>query len=172
MPLLLLTFIEIALLRKGPEDIPRSTLFLVVAAAFWLFVTLLNWMFIDDFTGFDIGVSIASVLLSLIAYGLFIAARGKQPRLVQSFTAILGATTCVSLVLLLLIIAFPLDTAPSAVTLALILLWFWTVQVEGHIISRTTDINLMSGVAIAAFVFVVQILFTDFMNVLQQTPSA
>ena len=167
-----MTFIEIALLRKGPEDIPRSTLFLVFAAGFWFLVTLLNWLFIDGFTVFKVGVSILSLLFSLFAYGLFIAARGRQSRMAQSFTAILGATTCVSLVIVLLAIAFPLDTSPTAVSLVLVLPWFWTVQIEGHIIARTTDISLMSGVAIAAFVFVVQFLFTDFMNVLQQTPSA
>ncbi|MEM1173252.1 MAG: hypothetical protein AAGA33_08720 [Pseudomonadota bacterium] len=171
MPLLLLTFIDIALLRKGPEDIPRSSLFLVVASAFWFFVTLLNWALIASFTTFDIAVAVASVLFSLLAYGLFIAARGRQSRMAQCFTAILGATSCVSLVIVLLVVAFPLDSAPLMVSLGLLLLWFWTVQIEGHIIARTTDINLMSGVAIAAFVFVVQFLFTDFMNVLQQTPT-
>ncbi|MEM6512158.1 MAG: hypothetical protein AAF660_04020 [Pseudomonadota bacterium] len=170
MLILLRTFFDIALLRQGPEQLPRLTVFLVFAALFWLSSILLTWFLLDDFTGFSVVRSIVSNLLSLFLFTLFIAARGRAVRLTQMYTAILGATAYIAFATTAFLLL--LQPTGNVLVLGILASWAWSVQVEGSIVSRTADVSLAGGVAVAAFVLIVQLLVNDFLIVVQQTPSA
>ncbi len=170
MLILLQTFLDIALLRRGPEHLPSSPVLLVFAAAFWLSSMLMTWVLLDDFTGTSVIQATMSNVLSLVLYGLFLAARGRSVRLTQTLTAILGATAYIAYLLTAWLVL--LQPRGSALLLSILIVWAWTVQVEGRIISRAADISLGGGIAIAAFVLVVQLLFHDFLTALQQATPA
>ena len=167
---LLQTFLDIALLRRGPEHLPRSPVFLVFAAAFWLSSMLMTWALLDDFSGTSVIQATMSNVLSLFLYGLFLASRGRAVRLVPTLTAILGATAYIAYLLTAWLVL--LQPAGGALLLSILVVRAWTVQVEGRIISRAADISLGGGIAIAAFVLVVQLLFHDFLTALQQATPA
>ncbi len=170
MLILLQTFLDIALLRRGPEDLPRSNVLLAFAAAFWLSSVLMMWALLSDFSGSSVIETVLSNLLSLLLYGLFLGARGRSERLAQSLTAILGATAYIAFVLTATLVL--LRPAGEVLLLLILMVWAWSVQVEGRIMSRAGDVSLASGIAIAAFVLVVQLLFHDLLTALKQATPA
>ena len=153
---LIRTLFDIVLLRKGPEDIPRSWFLLVVIVVLWIFSTLVAVALVDQIDESDFFPSLFSGVIGVLCYGAVIVARGFPMRVLQTVSAVLGSGALISLVFVAEYVLFSplLGEVPTVLIADLILLW--SVPVEGHIIARTIGSHWYVGILIAIAVFVLQ----------------
>jgi hypothetical protein len=154
-------FIDIAVHRRGPEDLPASSFLVALLFPFYLL------------TGFGVlwiarSASAAQMLYGLLdacAYIAFIwlvlQLAGKPARFRQTASAVLGTTIWLNL------LAMPLQAWHDAATtsetetspalfgsLALVL---WSIDISGFVLSRALNQPYMAGVLIVVLYFVVSL---------------
>lgn len=152
MKALVYYFIELCLLRKGPQDLPASMTLLQVLSLIYLGVGVL----VGAATGQGLGVALLQTLvdlaflLGLLYVGLRL--RGRLPRLVQAASALVGSGALLSLLVLV-----PLGMASGGedaemtgfAALLFLALLAWSIVVTGHILRHTLDLPLVQGALIA-----------------------
>ncbi|MGI9220361.1 MAG: hypothetical protein ACR2QS_04925 [Woeseiaceae bacterium] len=150
------TLFDIALLRKGPEHIPRSSMLLVVVIVFWVFAVLCQVVLIPRIDESDFIYEVFSALVGVTCYSAVIIGFGHGPRLTQTITALLG---CGALLAIIFALVFVILQAIGSQLMALLAVWgivLWSVSIKGHIISRAIDRHWYLGLAIAVSVFILQ----------------
>ena len=156
MQALLKTLYDIALLRKGPDAIPRSLILLVMAAALWVFASLASLALGEQHDEAEFAINQFTVLIALVAYAAIIVVTGYGPRVLQAVSAVLGCGALISLLAiaeLVLLVPF-LGKTPAGIVAWLTTLW--SVPVEGHIMARAINAHWYVGIVIAIAVFVLQ----------------
>ena len=153
---LIRTLFDIALMRKGPEAIPRSWLLLIMSLGLWLFSSLSGLALIERFDETDFFHGLLSGMAGIVCYAAVIILSGHSVRFMQAVTALIG---CGALIFLAFVAEFVLfmpfvGERLTGVIANLILLW--SVPVEGHIIARAINRHWYIGVLIAIAVFVLQ----------------
>jgi hypothetical protein len=158
------TFIDIILLRKGPEDIPRSSVLLVFVVSFWLAAGAAVIATIDVLGQTDFVVSLMTSAVAILLYSSVLVFSNKSARLLQTLTAILGCGAVLQVFFVggHVILGSLIDKNVAALISYLILLW--SVPVEGHIIARATNRYWYVGFLIAFSVFLLQIELSNFIN--------
>ena len=99
---LLHRFIDICLLRKGPQDLPASGVLLRLAMLLYVLSGLLVFMLdrpLDDLHVSILLIAADIVILSTAVY-LILHVRGLLPRLRQTLTALFGTGTLLQLLVL------------------------------------------------------------------------
>jgi len=158
VPLLpfLQTLFDIALLRKGPEHIPRSVVMLLMAIVLWFFAALAALALIDRYNESDFLLEIFSALIAVACYSAIVMGARQPSRLIQTITAILG---CGALLTVLFVAAYALlqpFIGAGLMTLVAWLILLWSVSIKGHIIASAINRHWYLGLAIAVAVFVLQ----------------
>ena len=148
MKTLLNHFVDLCLLRKGPQDMPFSPQLLVV-------VTLLNVlvgvvMIVDVRTGVvtSLGESLFDAGLMLVVLYFALQSQNRLARFNQAAISLMGSG------LLLGLLALPLiswSRNPDSVLagLSLLVLIVWSMVVMGHILRHTFEIRLFIGIGLA-----------------------
>jgi hypothetical protein len=157
--LILKTFLDVILLRKGPEDIPNSILLLVLAVACVIMSRLLLHAIIETDHAADLALDFAAELIRIGSYVAILFVSGYTSRIAQTMTAIIG---CTAIMVLLFIVVFMLSQPFVGYELAGAIAWFvapWMILVEGHIISRAIQQHWFTGIAIAVVIFILQLGF-------------
>ena len=104
----------------------------------------------------DYGLSVVVNALAMVYYGLVLLITGYSRRTMQTLTAILGCGAILTAVFFVEIALLgPLLGEKFAGLVALVII-FWSVPVEGHIIARAIDRHWFVGIAIAIAAFVLQ----------------
>jgi hypothetical protein len=153
---LIRTLFDIVLLRKGPEDIPRSWFLFVLILALWLLSALAALALIEQFDESDFFLGFFSGTIGILCYAGIVVVSGKSSRLLQTVSAVVGCGALISLAFVaeyVLLLPF-LGEAPTGLFANLLLLW--SVPVEGHIIGRAIDRHWYIGILMAVAVFVLQ----------------
>ena len=150
-------FGEIVLLRKGPEDLPRSSVLFVVVAFIWIAVGLTSVAVIESYESSGLLIDMALAIIGLAFYAGAINVFGKGARILQSFTALLGCSVVFSIVLFGGRLVLPLFLAESEANWGVQMIWLWSIPVEGHIIARTIDRQWAIGFFIAVAVLIAQL---------------
>lgn len=142
-------FYDICLFKKGPQDVPASTLLLglVVAANLGLGLAL-SWP--------DLGW-IEAVLQSVtgaLALGGFVWAAlmlsRKSQRILQTAIAAFGCDTFVSAIAFPLLVWSQIDPdMKGAVGLPLMVLMLWQISAIGHILRHALSVPLAVGLGLA-----------------------
>jgi hypothetical protein len=157
--LILKTFLDVIMLRKGPEDIPRSTLLLVIAVVMIIFSQLLLHVLVETTYNSDLLLEFATELVKVASYVAVLFASGFIGRIAQTMTAIIGCTAMMVLLFVAIFVVFrPFIGADPAGAIA----WLvtpWLILVEGHIIARAIQQHWFTGIAIAVAIFIVQLGF-------------
>lgn len=148
MKTLLNNFVDLCLLRIGPQDLPVSVSLLMTLAGLNILVGLA--VIVDARTGAAsaLGESIFDTGLVLTALYLGLRTQNRLPRFAQAATALMGSE------LLLGLLALPLiswsrqpDTIEAG--LLLLVLIIWSLVVMGHILRHTFEIGFGFGVGLA-----------------------
>jgi hypothetical protein len=150
------TLIDIALLQKGPEHIPRSVILLVLAIFMWSVAALSAMLLIDHFDEGDFTLEIFSVLIAVASYSAVVLGARQGARLTQTMTAILG---CGALMTMIIVACYALLLPLVGPPLMTILVWvilLWSLSIKGHIIAHTIERHWYLGLAIAVSVFILQ----------------
>lgn len=170
MSVLLRTFLDIALFRIGPENLPASRFLLYATLCVAALVhTVLTWVIFRSSDVviltlvIDIGVLIVCVWLLLRLIGL-------TNRFGQTLTALLGTGTLLKLASMPFVYwnatvpaEVPKPALPSAMILAIVL---WSFAVEGHILARAMSRPFVIGVLIAIAYFFLSAVLLDMTRVL------
>lgn len=151
---LIQTFWGICLLRKGPGDLPRSALLFVFSVALYALPEMARHIFIESMSPRDLMVLIAAITAAFAFYGLVLTIHGLQARFLQMATAIMGAGAILSALMFLAGTIFGETTVQQSAG------WFllgWSILIEGNIIARTLQQNLLVGISLAIVVVIMQL---------------
>ncbi|HHH39477.1 MAG TPA: hypothetical protein ENK50_07875 [Sedimenticola sp.] len=149
---LLNLFVDICLLRAGPQQLPASRFLLLLTLLLSLVTGTLVLV-----EGFGLFPALAAQALDLLLLlGLMRAAlivRGMGARFLQAGTALFGSSVLINLLVMPLQLAIGDDPAASgfselAVLLYLVLL-LWSVVVMGHILRHAFEIRLAAGILLS-----------------------
>lgn len=153
-------FINIALRRSGPEDLPDSRfLFGLTLAAF--LVVQVPLILISDRQGAEIAGTVAVSLALLFAgFWLLLRLTGFRARYRRTVTAILGTSA------LLTVLSTPVnwwqqialdsgtsDALPGTIIVAIML---WSISIDGHILARALSRPYVVGLLVAIGYFFLQ----------------
>ena len=150
------TLFDIALLRKGPQHIPRSIALLTLSIVLWLFAVLTQITLIGQFEEAQFGLEVFSALIAVTFYSTVVVGFSQAARLTQTITALLG---CGALLALVFAVAYVLLELIGSPILLLLFVWaivLWSIAIKGHIIATTINRHWYIGLAIAVGVFVLQ----------------
>jgi len=160
-------FLQIALRRRGPEDLPDSSFLLLLAAGAYLGTqAVLAAPVFGSTLALAQGLLLDVLLLCGCLWGLLRLA-GHPGRFRQTLTAVLGTgaflTTC------MLPFNYWLDEAgspgevPLAPTLGLLAVISWSLVVNGHIFARALSRPFVAGLAVSiAYFFLNYLVFAEF----------
>ena len=153
---LLVLFLEISLLRKGPQDVPSSA-FLVLSTAV---LGLLSGVVVlsDSFAG--PGGALGAQLLDLVLLTTFVyiglQITGRLGRLYQALAAFFGCGVLINIATLLAIaLSGPVEEGALTGVGAMlhVFIMIWALVVIAHILRHTFEIAFMGGVALAVAYF-------------------
>ena len=156
MSLLLKTFVDIILLRKGPDAVPASWIVFVVALALMLLSSFAVAAFVGVREGHNYYLALVAYVSGIAFYTAVVMLAGKAHRLLPSISSIIA---CGSLITLAFVAEFtllsPLLGREAAGIIATLII-FWSVPVEGHIVARAIDQHWFIGIVIAMIAFIMQ----------------
>lgn len=163
------SYYDIILLKKGPEDLPASSLLLMFSALLWVLTFVLAYAAFDWLDGPRLAIAAAASLLAIGVYQLLLLIAGRAARTLQTQSALIGCGSLISLAYIgLLIIGARFDEQAAIVFEVLAqLVSLWSVPVKGHIVGRALDLHWYVGIAIAGGVFILQYLFTTTLTTTQ-----
>mgnify|MGYP006423219519 CR=1 FL=1 len=146
-------FIELALLRRAPQELPASrvlfSLLLVVGLGAELLLALTAAI------GFGNGLLQSLLNLTLMLGALWVALSlfERRERFLQTATALIGVDSLITLLALLPVgLARPVNAESGLLALAgllFLLLLVWSITAAGHILRHAFELTLLQGVAIA-----------------------
>ncbi len=159
MQLIFKAFIDVFLLRKGPDDLPKSSLLLAVAIGMSIVVNFLFYAIIESELPTNLFLEFATELVKIASYLLILVAFGLVSRIMQTMTAIIACNAILGLLLTFILMVSQqfLNKELDAAFVWLITLWL--ILVEGHIISRAAQLHRVTGIAIAVVIFILQLGF-------------
>ncbi len=154
---LLTTFLEITFFRKGPSDIPDSSLLLVITAGLWFLAGFGGVVIDDTYDGDGFLVNLILTVIGIGLYSIIVNIFGNSERFLRALTAILGCGAIFNIVYLVgqLVLENLLGVEETRIFWELILMW--SILVEGHIIARTIDRQMFIGILFAMAVFFAQL---------------
>ena len=150
------TLFDIALLRKGPQHIPRSIALLLLSIALWLFAVLTQITLIAQIDEAHFGLEVFSALIGVTCYSMVVVGFSQAPRLTQTITALLGCGALLALVFAVAYVLLEFFGSPILVMLVVWTIVLWSIAIKGHIIATTINRHWYIGLAIAVGIFVLQ----------------
>jgi len=153
MKLLLQRFIDICLLRAGPQDLPASTVLLILALTAYCTAGLLLSLVNTSLANAVLLVVIDALLLAGLAY-LILWIRMFTVRFRQALTALAGSGAILEFTVWPVVYWQQLSatTDGPGLLVASLLLWvwlFWNIAVVGHILRHTLSTSFFNGVLLS-----------------------
>ena len=159
MQLIFKAFIDVFLLRRGPDDLPKSSLLLAMAIGLAIVVNFLFYAVVESEFETDLFLEFATELVKIASYIIILLVFGLFSRIMQTMTAIIACNAILGLVLtVVLMLSQPFQNMELDAAFAW-LITFWLILVEGHIISRAVQLHRVTGIAIAVVIFILQLGF-------------
>ena len=154
---LIKTLLQILLLRKGPDALPRALVIVVTVIGLWLLSGVAVLALVDGYTSRKFLIDILLTAFALIVYALLINAANRAERLQQALSAILGCGALLGLVLVLAESLLPKIFGAEQVQAMVTLIWLWSLPVEAHIIARAIDRQWYVGLLATLMVLALQL---------------
>lgn len=148
MQALIRFFAELALLRRGPQDLPPSSALLLLLAVLSVAVGAANG--VDLFGGLpaSFGANLIDLVLSLGLLWLLLQTKGRTARWLQTATAFLGLGVLAGLIMLFIRAPAELMGVVQLAMLIDLVLAVWLHIALGNILRHALDIPLLAGVLI------------------------
>jgi len=145
--------IGILLLNKGPQDLTAGSRPLMMAMILYVAATALS-LSVGDGPDNPIAVLVLAVAMPLILARIVLGLRGLNARWEQTVTALFGTSGLLSL--LSLPLAMTSGTQPDTfLTIASLVLFFWSFSVDAHIWRHALETSFAAGLAVAVVLFAV-----------------
>jgi len=153
---LIRTLFDIVLLRKGPEDIPRSSILLTMSLGLWLFAQLAFMAVVDRVDDLDLLRETFSLILVIVFYSAVVMIAGRGQRVLQTITTAVGCGALLALCYTIVLVSLGQLLGAVGLKFVVILYLTWSVAVEGHIIAHAIDRHWYIGILIAISAFALQ----------------
>jgi hypothetical protein len=153
---LIRTLFDVALLRKGPESIPRSGILLLMSLALWALAAFSFSSLIENAGGADFRRELLNFALAMSCYYGVLVSTGKSQRIMQTLTSLIGCGALMVLCFTAALVTLGQLAGGAIITMLAIAYLIWSMSVEGHIIARAIDREFYIGVLIAFGIFVFQ----------------
>jgi hypothetical protein len=144
-------FTQIALLRRGPQDVPASPLLLALTVGGYLGVNLLVGALMPPDAHWWQELLI-DTLFTLIWYVVLLRVLGRPERILQTATAVFGFQAVLSPLLIAaewLVRRFSDDSAWQVpITCAGLLLFVWLIAANSHVVKAALEWSATSSVAL------------------------
>jgi len=161
MSALLHKFVQIALLRASPQELPGFSMVLWIAIASVFVTSFAGLLFAYPFTDAFIRCLAAIVIPAAILYAALQMKRTPS-RFLQCYAAICGASAVVYVLALPLMPTFfaaSLGTlSGKLVVMVILLLDVWMLLITAHIFKHTFDVGMATGVSLALGLMVLTLL--------------
>lgn len=142
----------LCLLRRAPQDDPRSPVALAVALAFYASVSLLQAR-VGQSWPVALGMMATDLLVLTGVTSLALRLTGFGARLIQTLTALAGAGGVLGIAALPLMQALARTTPSERPAAALVTLWLfamvWSIAVPAHIYRHALSTRFWIGAALA-----------------------
>lgn len=132
---------------------------LALAVLLWLFARLATLALISTSNEQIFVIEFFSAFFSICVYAIVVVLAGKNTRLLQTVTAIIGVSALMRVVYLTantLLLPFLGVGFMRIVVIATVL---WSISVKGHIIASAIERHWYAGLAVALVVTIMQIAF-------------
>jgi len=164
--ILIRSFFDIALLRRGPQDLPKSWLVFYAAVALWFGGIALTILIRPELSYARLQQDIAGWLASLFLFAAIILVAGQPQRILQALSAIVGAGAVIMLGQILSdLLSIALNN--GSVLLVRYFLLLCAVFVKGYILAAAIDVKALVGVLLSVAVFAARIAVTHSLAVSQ-----
>jgi hypothetical protein len=144
-------FTQIALLRRGPQDLPASRLLLVLTVAAYVGVNFLVSAMLPPDSRWRESL-LVDTLFTLLWYLLLLRLVGRPERTLQTTTAVFGFQTVLAPLLVgseWLMRRFGEDTTWQVpITCAGLLLFVWLIAINSHVVKAALEWSATSSVAL------------------------
>jgi hypothetical protein len=144
-------FTQIALLRRGPQDVPASPLLLALTVCGYLGVNLLVGALLPPDTYWWQELLI-DTLFTLVWYFVLLRLLGRPERTLQTATAVFGFQAVLSPLLISaewLVRRFSEDSSWQVpITCAGLLLFVWLIAANSHVVKAALEWSATSSVAL------------------------
>ena len=152
MSRLLTIWLDICLLRAGPQDLPVSQVLLgLTLVSYTLVSTLLSLPGYPAFTSLQIALTDLVLLVAFAGSVLYLT--GNMARFNQTLSALAGAGTLLGLLALPLVQSLYLAEDAEQISIAVLMFWLllmgWNLLVVAHIIRHALSVILPIAVGIA-----------------------
>lgn len=147
--------VGVLLLRDGPQDMPTGTLSLMLAMTLYVLTTAVS-ISVGEGPENPVATLALAVVLPLLMARIVLGLRGHPARWSQTVTALFGTSGLLSLLLLPMAAATGTEPAPL-LTIASLVLFFWSFAVDAHIWRHALDTSFAVGMAVAVVLFAVSI---------------
>lgn len=156
--LLFKTCLEIALLRKGPDALPRSRLVLLAMLAAYSIPVFVDRALPAVGPRPPFTLSIAVIVFGALMYALALRVAGFPERTTQTLSAVFGASALLyGMDVLLSLPGVAIGTEPIALSVLRLCLLAWSLMVDVFIISKALE-----RPRIVAAAFVLCIVFAQY----------
>lgn len=150
--------LEIATLRRGPEDLPASSFFLGLMTILYLATGVISIALYSANSSELLAQLALDFGLLLAFFGLLLSLFRRAARLRQTLAAVMGASAllaCFALPLsLMLRNSGPGESAALIPALGIYLIVLWSISINGHILQRALEIPYVGGVVLSAGYFI------------------
>jgi len=144
-------FTQIALLRRGPQDLPASGLLLVLTVAAYFGINFIVSTVLPPDNRWRESLAV-DTLFTLLWYLLLLRLVGRPERTLQTTTAVFGFQTVLAPLLVgseWLMQRFSEDTTWQVpVTCAGLLLFIWLIAINSHVVKAALEWSATSSVAL------------------------
>jgi hypothetical protein len=144
-------FTQIALLRRGPQDLPASMLLLVLTALAYFLVNFVVIALMPPLKGWG-GHPLLDVAFYLVWYFVLLRLAGRSERNLQTTTAVLGFQTVLappSIISNWLVLRFAQDqTWQLPVALMFLMLLVWVIAANGHVVKAALEWSSLASVGL------------------------
>lgn len=153
------------MLRKGPQDIPHSSVALLMAILFWLATNLIAQLMLFGLSSSRYVLEIGLALVALAIYYLVLIISGKRDRSMQTITAIIGVGSVIWILFVFSTFLFWRFLGQLVLQFAVAAFMIWSVAAKGHIIATALDRRWAYGAALALIIVILQLVISNFLNV-------
>ena len=144
-------FTQIALLRRGPQDLPASMLLLVLTALAYFLVNFVVAGLLPPLKGWS-GHPLIDIAFTFGWYFVLLRLAGRSERNLQTTTAVLGFQTVLAPPMIIsnwLVLRFAQDqTWQLPVALMFLMLLVWVIAANGHVVKAALEWSSLASVGL------------------------
>ena len=145
---LIVLFFEIAILRKGPQDVPASPWMLRLIIPVYVGINILILLLNEVSSTALLQIAVDFILLVGFTWPLLYFS-GKLPRFQQTLCALLGSDAVISFFAIPAVASLNANAATDISLFAMLGLMIWHWLVSGHIFRHALDKPLFFGLGLS-----------------------